>query len=159
MSTVAVIGPFRGRYRFLSNFWDKHGKPSEHFFQAAKTTDKEARALILAAPTAGEAKRLGRPDGFLELSEKLGREVSLRPDWESIKFDVMAWCLERKFQHPELRQMLLDTGDAELVELNTWNDLVWGRCTCAKHQGEGENNLGRLLMELRDKLRAATLDE
>lgn len=155
MSTV--IGPFSGRYRFLSNFWDKHGKPSEHFFQAAKTTDKEARALILAAPTAGAAKRLGSPAGFRELSETLGREVSLRPDWEEIKLDVMAWCLERKFEHPELRQWLLETGDAELVEFNHWHDCTYGRCTCAEHKGEGENHLGRLLMELRAKLRAATL--
>lgn len=158
MSAPTEIKGFFGPYRFLSNFWDKHGKPNEHYFQAAKTTDKEARALILAAPTAKEAKRLGRPEGFSELSKQLGREIALRPDWDEIKLDVMAWGLERKFQHPELRRMLLATGDAYLEEENRWHDQIWGRCICAKHKGEGENHLGRLLMELRDKLRGATLN-
>lgn len=56
--------------------------------------------------------------------------------------------LRAKFkQHPELAAMLIATGDAELVEGNTWGDTFWGRDLATGH---GENHLGRLLMELRD---------
>lgn len=48
---------------------------------------------------------------------------------------------------PFLTRALLETGDAELIEGNTWNDTFWGVCN-----GEGENNLGRLLMKVREEL-------
>lgn len=43
------------------------------------------------------------------------------------------------------------TGDAELIEGNNWGDTFWGVCN-----GRGENMLGKLLMEIRDYLRAQT---
>ena len=43
---------------------------------------------------------------------------------------------------------LLGTGDTYLEEGNTWNDTFWGVCN-----GVGENNLGRILMEVREELR------
>ena len=53
--------------------------------------------------------------------------------------------LAQKFAvHTQLAQMLLLTGDALLVEGNTWNDTFWGVCA-----GVGHNNLGLLLMQQR----------
>ena len=61
----------------------------------------------------------------------------------------MARVIRLKFtQHPVLAARLLQTGEEELIEGNTWNDRFWGQC-----QGVGENHLGRLLMELRTALR------
>jgi N-glycosidase YbiA len=54
-----------------------------------------------------------------------------------------------KFQiHLEIRQVLLGTGDEEIVE-NAPNDYYWG---CGK-DGTGKNQLGLTLMQVRDRLR------
>ena len=62
----------------------------------------------------------------------------------------MRKVLEYKFENPELRAKLLDTGDRELIEANTWHDTYWG---VDKWSGKGHNMLGKLLMKLRDELR------
>jgi ribA/ribD-fused uncharacterized protein len=120
------ITSFRGRYRFLSNFalatvlLDGVPYPTvEHAFQAAKTSSRRQRQEILAADTPGRAKRLGR-------------KVTLRDDWEEIKLKVMAGLVRQKFQDPILGQFLLETGDAELVEGNTWNDTDWPSRTVSR---------------------------
>ena len=59
----------------------------------------------------------------------------------------MYQILKSKFQNPELSKLLLETGDCELIEGNTWGDQFWGVC-----KGVGENNLGKLLMKVREEL-------
>lgn len=113
----------------------------EHFFQAAKTLDRQQSLAILRASTAAEAKRLGRV-------------VALRPDWERVKYAAMKEILRSKFSEPELREKLMATGDAELVEANHWHDTVWGVCTCGRHADAGRNHLGRTLMEIRAEIGA-----
>lgn len=146
-----MINSFEGQYDFLSNFYPSQIEyegiiyPTvEHAFQAAKTTDVKTRKLIAAMPTPGQAKRAGR-------------SVSLRPDWEDIKFSVMASCLEKKFEIPELRIKLLETGNQYLEEGNTWHDKVWGVCHCDKCGCLGLNHLGYMLMQLRSGIKVKTL--
>jgi hypothetical protein len=63
----------------------------------------------------------------------------------------MRELLARKFAPgSELAARLLTTGDAPLVEGTTWGGRFRGVC-----RGEGQNWLGRLLMEQRDRLRRA----
>lgn len=146
--TNAPIDRFRDEYRFLSNFWTVPSgvhyawltaSTVEHVFQACKTTDEHDRSVILAASTAGQAKRLGK-------------KVTLRPDWEARKLGVMANLQASKYQDPDLRDRLLGTGDAELIEGNHWCDTFWGVCHCDEHNGEGQNWLGRILMVQRSVL-------
>ena len=112
---------------------------TEHYFQAQKFKDKRLQAKIRAAKTPMIAARMGRD-----------RSKPLRRDWESAKVDVMMRALRAKFgQHDELRELLLSTGNAKLVE-HTANDRYWGD----GGDGSGRNMLGRLLMRLRDELRA-----
>jgi ribA/ribD-fused uncharacterized protein len=107
----------------------------EHFYQAMKTDIPEERAKVLAAKTAGEAKRIGRT-------------VKLRKNWKQIQADVMMKALRAKFeQNPELRKKLIDTGEAELIEGNNWGDKFWGMV-----DGEGSNYLGKYLMQIRKEL-------
>lgn len=134
-----IISEFRGEYRFLSNFYphevrlDGERYPSnEHAYQAAKTNIEAEREAIRNTPTPGEAKRLGR-------------KGTLRSDWERVKVDVMANLILQKFQANNMRKLLLNTGDAILIEGNTWGDQVWGTCN-----GYGENKLGRILMATRE---------
>ena len=145
------IDRFRGQHAFLSNFhrapftWCGHTWPtSEAAFQAGKTHDERMRERIRTAASPAEAKRLGR-------------RADLRCDWERVKDDVMHAILKAKFALPELRDALLATGDAELVEGNTWGDVYWGVCG-----GRGRNQLGRTLMRVRDDIRrraGAAMDE
>lgn len=147
-----VINKFDGEYEFLSNYYpsriifdkdDEHvmyAKTVEHAFHAAKTYNIYEQIDILAAHTPGQAKRLGR-------------QCTLRPDWEKVKDDVMRTFLCKKFAIPELRDKLLATGDATLIEGTTWHDNYWGVCSCDKCGGRGRNKLGELLMEIRKELR------
>ena len=142
-----IIDCFYGKFAFLSNYYDSPCEfegiiyPTvEHAFQAAKTLNQLERQEIAAAPTPGQAKRMGR-------------SVQLREDWELVKTDVMRKCLKSKFSNPVLKTQLLATKDAILIEGTTWHDRCWGICTCSECQGAGENRLGKLLMELREELR------
>jgi hypothetical protein len=47
-----------------------------------------------------------------------------------------------------LKQLLLATGDKELIEGNTWGDTFWGVCN-----GIGQNHLGKILMAKRTELK------
>ena len=135
-----AIRYFSREHRFLSNFspsdWielDGATYPTvEHAFQAAKTFDVRQRERIRLAPTPTKAKALGQ-------------YVLLREDWEAIKIDIMRGLLRQKFAEKNHRKWLADTAPKELIEDNTWGDRFWGVC-----QGNGENWLGKLLMEIRD---------
>lgn len=138
---MTPITSFHGPHRFLSNFYpapvmlDGTVYPTvEHAFQAAKTTDRAMRWHFLRAPTPGDAK-------------KLGRQVTLRDDWEQIKLQVMMDLVWLKFQEPSLSARLVETAGRDLVEGNHWNDRFWGVCG-----GVGENWLGRILMTVRDTI-------
>ena len=128
---MTVINSFQGEYFFLSNFFyspfEFDGEiysTVEHAFQAAKTFDTEQRQSICLAASPAQAKQMGRA-------------VQLRPDWEQVKFDIMLALLRLKFSQADLRQKLLDTGDSELIEGNTWGDKVWG-CVLYKGQWVGQ---------------------
>lgn len=143
-----MIKEFSGIHEFLSNFWhspfthDGITYPTnEHFFQAMKTLDPTERKWIASAETPGIAKRRGRT-------------CNLRYDWESVKDEVMLTGLRLKFSQPQLRIMLLMTGDQELVEGNWWHDNTWGNCSCERcHVIHGQNRLGKLLMQVREEIR------
>lgn len=134
-----TINSFSGEYRFLSNFYPAEviygGKkyPSvEHAYQAAKTTDELSRKEIREAETA-------------KLAKNLGKYVAMRHDWGGIRINVMRKLIQRKFSSPDLLAKLLATGNATLIEGNTWKDHYFGVCN-----GVGQNHLGKILMEVRE---------
>lgn len=134
-----TINKFSGKYKFLSNFFpvkvEFEGSiyPTvEHAYQAAKTFHVTTREEIRNAPTPGAAKLIGK------------RIQSLREDWEQVKQDVMIDLCIQKFNKEPYRTKLLQTGDARLIEGNTWGDVYWGMCN-----GIGENHLGKILMSIR----------
>ncbi len=135
-----MILSFRDEYFFLSNFYPVEIKldgivypNAETAFQAQKTLDVEERRKFSMLKNPVQAKHLGR-------------KVKLRDDWEEVKLDIMTEVVSQKFlQHPHLIEMLLQTGDEELVEGNKWGDRFWGVC-----KGKGGNHLGKILMKIRD---------
>lgn len=147
-----IINSFSGEFEFLSNFYsilqisslDSYNSVSnshrlktlEHGFQAAKTLDLIDQLSVLDAKTPGNAKRLGR-------------KVKLRKDWESVKLNIMRQLVLDKFsQNYDLKDKLIATNDIELIEGNTWGDKFWGTV-----DGVGQNWLGKILMETREKLK------
>jgi len=88
-----------------------------------------------------------------------GRRCSLRPDWEQVKLKIMKAVLIAKFRDTNLWPRLDATGDAYLIEGNTWHDNCFGICLkkdCERGCWEkrGQNYLGLFLMELRVILRS-----
>ena len=111
---------------------------TEHYFQAQKFPGTDYEETIRREPSPMIAARLGR-----------SRAHPIRADWEQVKDDVMREALLAKFtQHPKLKEALLATGEAQLVE-HTKNDSYWGD----GGDGTGKNRLGQLLVELRTKLK------
>lgn len=153
---MSYIDSFRGRFGFLSNFYPckiEHrgiNYPSvEHYYVALKVntlqfidgryyTAPDFRELVAKIIDAGDVK-------------KLGRRIKIRSDWDEKKLGFMEWGVREKFKDLKLGQMLLETGDLELIEGNSWHDVFWGKCSCSKCNG-GENNLGKILMKVREEL-------
>ena len=148
-----MIDKFDGRYNFLSNFYSVKIEHQgikyptlEHYYVSMKVKNDQqidgkyitmidCRELIAKMPDPGKVKQFGKI-------------IKVRRDWNDVKLDVMLWGVREKFKQEDLKQMLLDTGEQELVEGNTWNDTYWGIC-----RGEGQNNLGKILMKVRMELR------
>ncbi len=135
-------------YGCFSNF-SSHGlkldgeywPTTEHYFQAQKFPKTAHCDQIRQAKTPKDAAKMGRD-----------RTRPLRKDWEQVKDDIMRKAVLRKFEtHPEIREILLATGDEEIVE-NSPIDYYWG---CGK-DGSGKNMLGQILMEVREILRKRT---
>ncbi len=111
---------------------------SEHYFQAQKFAGTEHEGAIRQVASPMIAARMGR-----------SRKRPLRPDWEEAKDDIMRQAVLAKFsQHAYLKALLLGTGDAQIVE-HTKNDRYWGD----GGDGRGKNMLGKILMEVREKMR------
>ncbi len=133
------------RYGEFSNFSphpfrlkDRVWPTAEHYFQAQKFPDTPHEEEIRLIKSPMIAARMGRD-----------RKRPLRPRWDLVKEDVMREALYAKFtQNGTLRELLLSTGDAPLVE-HTPRDSYWGD----GRDGNGQNRLGHLLVELREKLR------
>jgi hypothetical protein len=134
-------------YGALSNF-SPHGiemdgvwwPTVEHYFQAQKFHDADYREKIRATRTPKMAKSLGR-----------SRALPIRGDWEEVKETLMLAACRKKYQtHAAVRELLLSTGEEQLIE-NAANDYYWG---CGR-TGSGKNRLGVILMQVRGELRAA----
>ena len=153
-----MINSFTGRWSFLSNFYPckivHQGityPSTEHFYVSQKVNDDQVingqfypkadvREMIAHVSTPGQVKRFGR-------------NLKLRKDWDDVKLEVMEWCLREKFKDEKLKEMLLQTGDEELIEGNYWHDNFFGSCSCEKCGNKGENNLGKLLMKIRSEIK------
>lgn len=118
-----------------------HWPTSEHYYQAQKFVGTPAQHLcqvIRAAVSPDQAAAIGRNPQNL-----------LRPDWEQVKTQVMYQAVYTKFTtHPDLADILLQTGQDYIVEQSP-TDAFWG---CGAH-GKGQNHLGRILLQVRDRLR------
>lgn len=134
-------GAFSNLFRRPIVFEGRTYPTAEHAYQAGKPSKPAVREWILSAPTPALAAMAAH-----------GLYVwDVVPNWAQIKFDRMRAVLRAKFdQHDDLKELLLSTGEARLVEAGTVNNAVnrlWGEV-----EGKGQNMLGVMLMELRGEL-------
>lgn len=132
---------FRNEYWFLSNMYPTKIEIEGLTFDCAEAAFQSFKTLDM-----DERKQFEGIDGFT--AKKLGRRIKLRKDWNNNRLEIMKRVVKAKFQqHPYLKEKLLALNEY-IVEDNTWNDKFWGRCN-----GKGENNLGKILMEVRQELK------
>lgn len=144
------IDHFREEYEFLSNSY-----PAKIMFDGILYPNAEA------AYQAQKCLRQSDKEAFAALSadqaKKLGQRVEMRPDWDKVKYKIMQQVVCAKFtQNPALAKDLLDTGDRILKAGNYWRNFYWG---VDLKTGEGENNLGKILMALRCEFRQNGIPE
>ncbi len=148
-------------YGYLSNWYPSdfdldgiHYTSTEQYIMHAKCTlfgDQASAAAVLATNDPAGQQAIGRQaSGFVPKV------------WEGMRQLVAIRGLTAKFtQNDSLRQKLLATGDAWLVEC-AYSDTTWA-CGRRLHEDErrdvslwrGQNILGFALMNVRDALRAA----
>lgn len=149
VSTLTPYGlyGFFGEYSFLSNFEPSPLKlqgahadgllyaTSEHAYMAMKSHDLAVRHFISRLPTP-------------RLARDAGQVIALREDWASFRTEAMLAAVRAKFtQNPHLAKRLLATGLLYLEETNNWGDRFWGVV-----EGQGQNMLGKILMQVRTEL-------
>jgi len=139
------ITSFQGQSRFLSNFWPCYliyqellYPTAEHAYQSAKVDSQEIKIKIQSCDTPATAKDFLEKNGIKSYEWSIATKLVVMEEILKIKFGGM---------DPLLTRALLATEDAELIEGNTWNDTFWGVCN-----NNGENNLGKLLMKVRQEL-------
>lgn len=145
--TAQILG-FTKDYVFLSNMYPAPHiiggvtyPTAEHSYQAHKTLDRELQYKIAKLDSPKEA-----------IAE--GRKLLLRPDWEKVRAEIMFTILMAKFTfQPSLGAKLVATGHAYLEDTNHYNETFWG-----VSNGVGRNELGNLLMRVRDTIRPLYID-
>ncbi len=153
-----MIDKFEGRWRFLSNFYPckiEHKGityPSvEHYYVAMKVTEMQLldgryytaadfREMIAKIPSPADIK-------------KIGQRIKVRKDWDEKKLDFMNWAVKEKFKDETLAEMMMLTDGYDLAEGNYWHDNFWGSCICQKCRNSGQNNLGKILMKVREEIK------
>jgi ribA/ribD-fused uncharacterized protein len=139
-----AFGCFSNLYRRPIEFEGCTYLTAEHAYQAGKPRKKEVRDWLMAAPS----------PALLAMAAHGLYYWDITPGWSTAKFVRMKTVLRAKFsQHEDLRETLLHTGDARLIESATVDNAVnrlWGEVN-----GVGRNMLGTLLMEVRSEIRAS----
>lgn len=133
-------------FRFLSNFY-----PCLVFYEGHEFPSSE-NAYQFAKLENGHFEYNEIREHFKKItpnqSKKSSRLLPIKKDWEEIKIYIMSTILLDKFNRNEdLKKLLKETNNKYLEETNYWKDIYWGVCN-----GVGENNLGKILMEIRKKL-------
>lgn len=131
---------FKGEYRWLSNFAlfetpvkynDIWFDSAEQLYQAKKCKRRE-QFILFDGLTAAQSK-------------EFGKQVELRPDWHEIRLQTMFEVQMIKYNQPKFKALLEQTKGLYIEETNWWGDIFFGVCN-----GVGENNLGKIIMDVRD---------
>lgn len=140
-----MIIEFREKYAMFSNFFpceiNYNGnafRSVEHAYQSQKNDDKEWLQYCIDEQSAGKVK-------------KRSMSITVREDWQEINMTIMETLLRQKFSKQPFKNLLITTGNQNIQEGNHWGDTFWG-IDLKNSPNQGENHLGRMLMEIRKDL-------
>lgn len=140
---------------------DIQWKSTEHYYQAMKYPSEYAD-IIRMANTPNKARILANRKKLRGWETKWKiykngklltniieeyKDIQPFPDYEERRIDVMKKALQAKFAIPVFRRLLQSTENKLIIE-DSPNDTFWG----IGQNGTGQNNLGKLIMEIRDNL-------
>lgn len=136
------INRFKGEYDFLNNrypcriLWEGlEYRSAEAAFQASKCEDEKERKAIAGCST--------------DKAVLKGKDLTPYAGWEETQIRIMESILQTKFeQTPALMRKLLETGNRVLLNGNNKQETFWG---IDLYSWIGENHLGRILTNIRDK--------
>jgi len=134
---------FKNEYDWLSNFYPvvidinniKYSSV-EHAYQSKKSDDMIWKLYCASNISASDIK-------------KESKKIKILTNWDNIRLIKMYECLIQKFNQEPFKTKLLNTGNANIQEGNTWGDEFWG-INVNKNPNYGENHLGRLIMKIRE---------
>lgn len=143
-----MITEFKGKYKFLSNF-----EPVEIMLDGVKYPSVEHAYMSAKCEKESWKKFCSDPSNTAGTVKKISKITQLREDWKDVRLSVMEECLRQKFSKDPFKTLLLETKDLYIQEGNYWNDKFWGVCL---KTNTGENNLGKLIMQVRESLKVNT---
>tara|TARA_R110002072_G_scaffold1780_13_gene14969 strand:- start:47421 stop:47894 length:474 start_codon:yes stop_codon:yes gene_type:complete len=117
-----------------------HWPTVEHYFQAMQfeSSSEQERIRLLATPKLAHQEQSGR---WFKRRRK---------DWKTLRTVYLTRAIYTRCKtHEAANARLLGTGDVLLIE-NDQYDYFWG---CGRDR-RGENQFGRVLMDVREKLRS-----
>jgi N-glycosidase YbiA len=150
IETDEAIYFFTPRFYVFDNFsaytvdiWGKRFLTSEHAYQWKKYSEDrpDLAEQILLATNPSQVKKIADDN-----------RDAVPVGFHDIKLQIMEEILRAKLnQHEKVRERLLETGDREIIE-NSPVDSFWG----IGPNGNGENQVGKIWMKLRDELKTGT---
>ena len=137
-----TLNSFTKENYFLSNMF-----PCKIIYEGITYQSSEALFQALKLENVKEREQFSKLNGYE--AKQLGRKIKLRNNWNDYRIEAMKIALYNKFtQNIELAKRLVGTNDLLLEEGNSHGDVFWGTV-----KGVGQNNLGKLLMLLRETLK------
>jgi len=129
---------FKDRLSFLSNMEKCDIEYKGYNFSCVESAYQSMKCELKS-----DRKKFSNLNGYE--AKKLGRKIKMRSDWDNIKFIIMKELVSLKFSKEPFKTKLMDMV-GPIIEFNYWKDTYWGVCN-----GVGQNKLGKILMEIRDK--------
>ena len=140
-----------GDLGYLANY-SNHGfykdgvfyKTVEHYYQSKKFNDKNIIDKIINSNTPKEASNIGRDRNNIRID-----------NFKDKKIDIMYEGVLEKFrQNKDIRSRLIETRNEEIREM-TVKESFWG----VGPSLDGDNNIGKILMRVRDEVKEEVLEE
>ena len=108
-----------------------------------------AEAAFQSSKCVDESERKAYAGCSADKAALKGKDLLPFPGWEDARLDIMESILRAKFeQNPALMKMLIDTGSRILINGNNKQEIYWG---IDLYSWQGENHLGKKIMNIRDK--------
>lgn len=138
------IKEFRGEFFWLSNF-----APCKIILNGIEYQSTENAYKSQQSDDIKWKEFCSNPYTKPRYAQQVSKNIKKVDNWNNLKLSVMENVLRQKFLQEPYRSLLIATSGFYLEEGNSWGDVFWG---VDIKTDEGENNLGKILMKIRDEM-------